>query len=92
MQKLVCFFLFMEILSVFSAFPNFIYYSEPCSKINLQSEQIRSVLSDLSVTKFISLLRIQTIKKKGKDCYQIFKKKRGKNKKKSLFFNNVLLF
>ena len=29
MQKFVCFFLFMEILSVFSAFQNFIYYSEP---------------------------------------------------------------
>ena len=58
MQKLVCFFLFMEIMSVFSAFPNFIYYSEPAA-LNLQSiEQIRSVLSDLSVTKFISLLRI----------------------------------
>ena len=93
MQKLVCFFLFMEILSVFSAFPNFIYYSEPCSKINLQSiEQIRSVLSDLFLTKFISLLRIQTIKKKVKTVTRFLKRKGGKNEKNCLFFNNVLLF
>ena len=63
------------------------------SKINLQSiEQIRFVLSDLTVTKFISLLRIQTIKKRVKTVTRFLKRKGGKKEKKCLFFNNVLLF
>ena len=44
------------------------------------------------MTKFISLLRIQTIKKKGKDCYQIFKKKRGKEREKNACFLIMFCF
>ena len=56
MQKRVCFFSYLWKYCQFSVLFQTLY--RPV-KLNLQSiEQIRNVLSDLFVTKFISLLRI----------------------------------